>query len=92
MPNVQTLKFDLAKPLLLIKAEKGVLGCGYFNIETFNKTSEAAAIVTGVSTFGDMLKAKIVLVSEEAKKLGVSEGDTGESALEKMNSNQKIIL
>ena len=39
---------QLKSPLLLIKGAKGLLACGYLNIETFNKTGEVAAIVTGV--------------------------------------------
>ncbi len=40
----------LKSPLLVIKAPKGVMGCGYLNVETFNRTGEAAVIVRGVST------------------------------------------
>jgi uncharacterized protein YunC (DUF1805 family) len=40
--------------------------------------------VTGVKTFDDVLNAKVVNVSEEAKKLGISEGITAREALEKM--------
>ena len=47
----------LKLPLLVIKAAGGVLACGYLNVQTFEKTGEAGAIVTGVRTFDDMKKA-----------------------------------
>lgn len=70
--------------LLIIKAEKGFLGCGYINIEVANKVGDAVAIVTGVKTFDDMLKANVVKISEKAKKLGIQEGVSGREALEKL--------
>ena len=75
----------LKSPLLVIKAPKGVMGCGYLNIETFNRTGEAAVIVRGVNTHEDMLKAKVVAVSEAARTLGIEVGITGAEALEKMS-------
>lgn len=73
----------LKSPLLVIKGYNGVLACGYLNIETFNKTGEPAAIVTGVRTHDDMLKAKIIAVSNGARSVGVEIGMTGEEALQK---------
>jgi len=80
-------KFHVAlkSPLLVIKAPKGVMGCGYLNIETFNRTGEAAVIVRGVNTHEDMLKVKVVAVSEAARALGIEVGVTGAEALEKMS-------
>lgn len=75
----------LKSPLLVIKAPKGVMGCGYLNIETFNRTGEAAVIVRGVNTHEDMLRAKVVAVSETARALGIEVGVTGAEALEKMS-------
>ena len=82
--HLELLQFDLARPLLVMKADKGILGCGYINPETCNKTNEACAIVTGVNTFDDMRKAKVVSISNKAKELGVEVGDSGEIALQKM--------
>jgi uncharacterized protein YunC (DUF1805 family) len=75
-------QIQLGLPLLVIRGSKGFLGCGYINIETCNKTSEACAIVTGVKTHDDMLNAEIKAVSTEAAKLGVRTGMKGEEALE----------
>ena len=59
----------------------GGVACGYLNVETTNKNSEACAIVRGVNDFDDMLKAAVVAVSEEAQKLGVQVGMAGSEAL-----------
>lgn len=82
--HLELLQFDLARPLLVMKAPKGILGCGYINVETCNKTGEVCAIVTGVNTFDDMRKAKIVATSTKAVELGIQVGETGQDALNKM--------
>lgn len=74
---------QLKSPLLLIKGAKGILACGYLNIETFNRTGEAAAIVTGVKTHEAMVTAKVIAVSNAARSAGVEIGMTGEEALQK---------
>lgn len=82
--HLELLQFDLARPLLVMKAPKGILGCGYINVETCNKTGEACAIVTGVTTFDDMRKAKVVATSNKAVELGIQVGETGQAALDKL--------
>lgn len=82
--HIEYLQFELARPLLVMKAPKGILGCGYINVETCNKTGEACVIVTGVNNFDEMKKAKVVAVSNKATDLGVTVGETGESALDKL--------
>ena len=79
--SIKTLRFELKRPLLVMKGSKGFLACGYINPETCNKTEEACAIVSGVNDFEDMKKASIVAVSKAAEALGIKVGDTGESAL-----------
>jgi len=79
--SIETLRFELKRPLLVMKGSKGFLACGYINPETYNKTEEACAIVSGVNDFEDMKKASIVAVSKAAEALGIKVGDTGESAL-----------
>lgn len=74
-------QIDLGLPLLTVKGSKGFLACGYVNVETCNKTSEACAIVSGVKTHDDMLKAQIKAVSDKAKELGITVGMTGQEAL-----------
>ena len=70
--------------VLLMKAKKGMLGCGYFSVEAANKLGDALAIVSGVKSFDEMMEAKISQASEAALKLGIKEGITGKEALKLM--------
>lgn len=74
----------LLKKLLVMPEAKGFLACRYISVETCNLTGEACAIVGGVNSYDDMLRANVIAVSDAAEKLGVELGDTGESALQKM--------
>ncbi len=85
MENIEKLRFELKRPLLIVKNKNGFLACGYINAETCNKTDEACAIVTGVSSYDDMYKASVVAVSKKALELGINIGDSGESALKKFS-------
>lgn len=79
------VKVELGKaPLLLIKAEKGFVMCGYLNVAAANSLGEAAARVIGVASFEDVLNAGVVEVSDKARELGITPGMTGREALEKM--------
>ena len=70
--------------ILLLKAPRGFLGCGYFAVETADKVGDAVAIVTGVGSFDDMLAAPVKKCSAAAAKLGVTCGMTGREALKKL--------
>jgi uncharacterized protein YunC (DUF1805 family) len=63
-----------APPLLLIKGEKGYVMCGYLNLEAAEKFGSAAAIVSGVKTFEDVLNAPIKASTTKAKQLGLEPG------------------
>ena len=79
------IKVELGKaPLMLIRAEKGFVMCGYLNVAVADSLGEVAARVSGVSSFEDVLEARIIEVSEKAKEQGITEGITGREALEKM--------
>lgn len=79
------LKMDMEHaPLLVIRAGKGFVMCGYLNIEVANKLGDVAVRVTGVKSFEDVLNAKAVDVSEAAKKLGITIGMQAKEALNKM--------
>jgi uncharacterized protein YunC (DUF1805 family) len=68
-------------PLLLVVAEKGFVMCGFLNVEAAEKMSVAAAVVSGVKSFEDMLNAQVKAVTAKAKNLGVSVGMKGADAL-----------
>ena len=79
------LKLDMERaPLLVIRAKKGFVMCGYLNMDVANKLGDVAVRVTGVKSFEDVLNAKAVDVSEAAKMLGITAGMTGKEALNKM--------
>ena len=67
--------------LLLIQGQNGMLGCGYFNVETADKLNSAMAIVTGVKCYDDMLTRLVVKVSARATEYGVTVGMSGKDAL-----------
>ncbi len=79
------LKMDMEHaPLLVIRAGKGCVMCGYLNMDVANKLGDVAIRVTGVKSFDDVLNAKAVDVSEAAKKLGITIGMQAKEALNKM--------
>lgn len=70
--------------LIVIRAKKGYVMCGYLSMETANNLGDVAAKVKDVRSVDDVLKAKVVEVSEKAKENGIKEGITGKEVLEKM--------
>ena len=74
-----------AAPLVLIKAKKGYVMCGYLNIGAANKLGDIAGRVTGVKTFDDVLNSVVVEVSENAKKIGLKEGMKAKDFLNAIN-------
>lgn len=74
--------------VLSISTQKGYIMCGLLNVpgldEGHPERKIIAANVIGVREIEDLLHAKIVEITNEAKKLGVKEGMTGKEALEKM--------
>jgi uncharacterized protein YunC (DUF1805 family) len=84
--SCQGLHVDLPEspPLLLIIAEKGFVMCGFLNIEAAEKLGVAAAVVSGVKTFDDVLNAQVKAATSKAKSLGVEAGMKGSEALKHM--------
>ena len=80
------VKCDLpdSPPLIVVIAEKGFVACGFLNVEVAEKADVAAAVVSGVASFEDVLKAPVKSATSKAKALGVSSGMTGAEALNKM--------
>jgi uncharacterized protein YunC (DUF1805 family) len=61
-------------PLLLLKGEKGFVMCGYLNIEVAERLGAAAAMVSGVKSFEDVLNAEIRSATTKAMDLGLEPG------------------
>ncbi len=68
-------------PLLLIIGQTGFVGCGFINIDAAEKLNVAAAIVTGVRTFEDVLNAEVQKVTSQAQTKGVKAGMKGRQAV-----------
>lgn len=79
--GVLKYRIDLAKPLLILKANKGFLACGYVNVNTCNVTQEACALVRGVLDFDEMLSATVCEVSKSAYDMGVRIGMLGKDVM-----------
>ena len=73
-------RISLEAPLLVVKAPKGFIGCGYINVDACE--DEVCAIVNGVNTHNDMLTAIIKAVSLDGIELGITVGMTGAEAIE----------
>jgi len=71
-------------PLLLIIAGKGFVMCGFLNIDAAEKLGVAAAMVSGVKTFEDVLNVQIKTMTSKAKGFGVEAGMKGAEALKRM--------
>ena len=71
-------------PLLLIVAERGFVMCGFLNVEAAERLGVAAAMVSGVRTFEDVLEAPVKACTSRARELGVKEGMRGQEALKLM--------
>ena len=78
--GLERSQISLEAPLLIVKGSLGFLGCGYINTDSC--IDEACAIVSGVNTHDDMLKASVKAVSKDATKLGIKIGMTGAEAME----------
>jgi uncharacterized protein YunC (DUF1805 family) len=79
------LKWDMEfAPLLVIKAAKGFVMCGYLNIAMADQLGDVAARVSGVRSFDDVLAASVVEVTQAANDLGITIGMPASQALELM--------
>ena len=84
--KVLGIKIELpgSPPLLVLVAEKGFVMCGYLNVQVAEKLGVAAAMVSGVRTFEDVLEASVRACTSRACQMGVEEGMKGREALEKL--------
>ncbi|MGC8646811.1 MAG: YunC family protein [Thermoplasmata archaeon] len=81
--NAMGLRWNLGNAyLLIIKREKGYLMCGYLNMEIANRVGDIAGIVSGVSTFDEMLEKPVNVLSKKAIETGIKPGINGKEFLE----------
>ena len=84
--TVLGLKVELpnSPPLLLMVGEKGFIMCGYLNMEVAERLQVAAAMVSGVKSFQDVLEAEIKAATSKARETGINLGMKGREALRKL--------
>jgi uncharacterized protein YunC (DUF1805 family) len=70
--------------LLVIRADRGFVMCGYLDMETASALGDVAVKVKGVNSFEDVLAAPVVGATQKAINLGIKVGMTGKEALELM--------
>jgi len=77
------LRVDLpdSPPLVLIIGQTGFVGCGFINIEAAEILNVAAATVTGVKNYDDVLNAEIKAATSKAQAQGVKAGMKGKDAI-----------
>lgn len=77
------LKVDLpdSPPLLLVVGRTGFLMCGFLNMEAAEKLQVAAAMVSGVGSFDDVLDAEVKAATAKAQMKGVKPGMKGSDAV-----------
>lgn len=61
-------------PLVMIMGRIGFVCCGFLNMDAAEKLSVAAAIVSGVKSFDDVLNAEVRAASSKAKTYGIKAG------------------
>ena len=61
-------------PLVMIIGRLGFVCCGFLNIEAAEKLNVAAAMVSGVKNFDDVLNAEVKAVTSKAQALGAKTG------------------
>ena len=70
--------------LVFVKTDKGMIGCGAFDVMALEKFGYAAAKVkpkgNSVKDIDDLLKGEIAAVNASGEKLGIKTGMSGKEA------------
>ncbi len=73
------------KNLVVLKAKRGFIICGYLNLKVAQGFGDAAGIVKGVSSVRDLLEAPIFNLTKKAYSLGVRKGMPAKEAVLKLS-------
>lgn len=68
-------------PLVMIIGKKGLVACGFINIDAAEKFDVVAAMISGVRSFDDMLKGEVRAATSKAQSLGIKVGMHGKEAV-----------
>ena len=68
-------------PLLLLVGGRGFVMCGFLNVDAAERLNVAAAMVSGVQTFEDVLEAEVRAATSKARGVGVRPGMKGREAM-----------
>jgi uncharacterized protein YunC (DUF1805 family) len=77
------LKVELpdSPPLLIVIGHTGFVMCGFLNMDAAEKMNVAAAMVSGVRSFDDVLGAEIKAATSKAQIKGIRPGMKGKEAI-----------
>ena len=81
--SAMSLKVELpdSPPLLMIIGHTGFVMCGFLNMDAAEKMNVAAALVSGVRSFDDVLRAEIKAATSKAQTKGIRLGMRGKEAI-----------
>jgi len=75
---------DSPAPLVMIVGTKGLVCCGFINMDAAERLGIAAAMVSGVKSFDNVLKAEVKAATTKAQAAGVKVGMKGLDALKRL--------
>ncbi len=76
-------EIQLDQKLLVVRGSKGVIGCPYLDVDSFESSGEVCAIIPAIDTAG-MLESKVIAATTKAQQLGIEVGMSGREALDKI--------
>lgn len=68
-------------PLLIVMGNAGFVMCGFLSMDVAEKLNVAAAMVSGVRSFDDVLEADVRAATSKAQIKGVRVGMKGKEAI-----------
>ena len=75
---------DSPAPLVMIVGTKGLVCCGFINMDAAERLGVAAAMVSGVKSFDNVLKAEVKAATTKAQIAGVKVGMKGLDSLKRL--------
>ncbi len=88
-----TVNLPKTKLMTIVAPDVGYIMCGVLNVPAMDELHGERGIIAGrvirVKTYEDMLKAKIQMVTDMGRRIGIEVGMTGGEALSKMLEHGK---